>query len=236
MKRTSSHISEATSSCSQFSIADFLKEHVSQLNMQHLFRFVLHSSPSSTSTATTEVTNKVQHTPRTDKRKAVSFFGRVLVFEYLSRNELSEDEHCYCWYSQTELNQIHQENDETVIHMMNGTFPGQKWCARGLEGRTPAGARLRSKNRRESIDAVIRYQSLERESGVTSSEEKIAKLYSECTEHSARIARLMASIDAQSVEGEDTLPSLPTNSTPKRCMRRLSSPSSIPSPIVVSVG
>lgn len=123
--------------------------------------------------------------------------------------------------------------------MMAGACSGNQWCPRGLESRTATGARLRSKHRREAVGAVLEYQLLETESGIDRNDEKIAKLYCAQTEHCARIAQLMATIDAQAVVAEEEgnklkTPHLRSPCTPNRCsMRRLSSNHETPSPIVV---
>jgi hypothetical protein len=207
--------------------------------MQPLFNFFSSHSSSSTSTSASDASSSVivkeaaPQTPRVDKRKrrSVSFFEKVVAFEYTSRDEFTEDEHYNCYYSRAELHQIHHENDETVRRMMVGACDGNQWCSRGLENRTPTDARRRVKHRRDAIQAVMEYQSLESESGMDRNNDKIAKVYSDYTEQCARIAQVMASIDAQAI-GDTVKPSrLP--STPNRCLRRLSSSNATPSPIIV---
>lgn len=168
------------------------------------------------------------------KRRSVSFLGQVVAFEYISRDDFSEEERSECFYSCAELNQIHREIDETVRCMMAGAVGnGRQWCPRGLEGRTYTGARLRCKNRRDAMQAVMEYQSLETQSGIGRNDEKIAQIYAEHTKHSTRVALLMATIDAQAAVSDDSLSTKCAPSfSPNRCLRRLNSADS-PSSIVV---
>lgn len=165
------------------------------------------------------------------KRRSVSFVDRVIVYEYIRRDELSVDERSQSWYCGSELHQIHQENNETVRRMMAGTCHKQ-WCSRGLESRTPTGARLRYKHRRDAMDAVLEYQSLETESGIERNDDKISKVYADHTEHCTRVAILMATIDAQAIEGDAQMPTRCSPSTPNRPIHGLNTSGS-PSPIFI---
>lgn len=165
------------------------------------------------------------------KRRSVSFFDQVVVFEHLSRTEISEDEHYRSWYNRAELHQIHCENNETISRMMSGAMGAKQWCSRGLEARTPTGARLRQKHRRDSIQAVLEYQALECESGVERNVEKLAQVYVARTTQSSQVAQLMATIDAQAIGG-DRMGIVERASTPPRC-RTYPNNANTPSPIGV---
>ncbi len=170
------------------------------------------------------------------KRRSVSFFDQVVVFEHLNRKEISEDEHCRCWYNRAELHQINGENNATVGRMMAGSMGGKQWCSRGLEARTPTGARLRQKHRRDALGAVLEYQSLECESGVERNVDRIAQVYTSNTKQSAQVAQLMAAIDAQVVEGDRiTAVAWTTTTTTTAPNRFLTHPSTANSPSPISV-
>ena len=172
----------------------------------------------------------------------VSFCPSVMVYDYIHREELTEDERANAWYNRLELQEIHIENVRTVHQMMHGPRPADAvFCARGLEGRTSVGARRRMKNRIDALRVVRDYQLLEVESGTKHDPIRLAQIYANLTQESARIACLMASIDAHSVEETKTMEptkrpaliSLPRGTPDRRC--RHTSSSEYPSPVPVQV-
>jgi hypothetical protein len=178
-----------------------------------------------------------------DKRsniRNVSFSPSVVVYDYIQREELTEEERGNAWYNREELQEIHLENVRTVCQMMNGPRPADAVsCARGLEGRTSVGARRRLKNRIDALRVVRDYQLLEVQSGTKHDPVRLAQIYANLTQESARIACLMASIDAHSVAEARTveptkrpaLICLPRGTPDRRC--RHASSSDYPSPIAV---
>jgi len=154
--------------------------------------------------------NKTSECGDEEKRKSrnVTFFPSVIVYNYLGRDELSEDEKRNAWYNREELHKVHLDNIETVHRMTCGAWTTTAteesvFCARGLEGRTNAGTRRRWKNRLDAIQIVRRHQVMEMESGGTNYHHdpiSLAEAYAQRTKESAQIARLMANIDAQSVQ------------------------------------
>ena len=170
--------------------------------------------------------------PDNRKRRAVSFFENVVVYQHINRDEISEGEHYRSWYNRAELRRIHFENNETVCRMVAGALHGEQWCARGLEARTPTGARLRHKHRQDSVIAVMQYQTLEAELGGERNVERLAQVYAACTVQSTQVAQLMATIDAQAVEVDRNSASPESTTTPIRCMTS-PYPTNSPSPIGV---
>lgn len=184
----------------------------------------------------TESSSDVSKTDSNRKRRAVSFFDNVVVHQHINRNEISEGEHYRAWYNRAELQRLHYLNNETVSRMMAGAMEGkeEQWCARGLEARTPTGARLRHKHRQESVHAVLQYQALEAELGGERNVERLAQVYAACTVQSTQVAQLMATIDAQGVEVDrkNHNTTSPETNTPIRC-RTSPYPTNSPSPIGV---
>ena len=206
--------------------------------MTALFRLSSYSSFSQSGKSSQSVKNPIATEPTnvskpdTRKRRTVTFFENVVVYQHISRDELSEIEYDRSWYNRAELHRIHVENSETVSRMMAGAMQGKQWCPRGLEARTPTGARLRHKHRQESVHAVLQYQTLEKELGGERNVERLAQAYGACTCQSTQVAQLMATIDAQAVEADRTNSASPETSTPIRCMAS-PYPANSPSPIGV---
>lgn len=199
--------------------------------MTALFRLSSHCSSSVKDSNHTESSNVSK--PDNRKRRAVTFFENVVVYQHINRDEISEGEYYRSWYNRAELHRIHFENNETVSRMVAGAMQGTQWCARGLEARTPTGARLRHKHRQESVDAVLQFQTLEVELGGERNVERLAQVYGACTVQSTQVAQLMATIDAQAIE-VDRMNSIssPETTTPIRCMTS-PCPTNSPSPIGV---
>lgn len=166
--------------------------------------------------------------------KLVSFFPQVIMYDHIHRRDYEAEERASTWYAKEEFRDMHKENVLTVQRMILGSSLEDDWCSRGLECRTPVGARVRMMHRREAINAVLTWQGL--------GPEVLSQVYVDRSEESGRIARIAASVDSQAADvyySEDlgrstvrmTSPAKPYG-TPGRYMRRL--PSSSPlSPIQV---
>jgi len=172
------------------------------------------------------------------KSRKVSFFPSVIVYDYIGRDELLEDEKRNAWYNREDLHEIHLDNIETVHRMTSGewtTTEQSVFCARGLEGRTNAGTRRRWQHRFDAIQVVRQHQAMEMEPGKKSHHPTIslAEAYAQRTRQSAHIARLLANIDAQAVqqqqEAETTMPipsspsKLPTRGSTDHLFQHISS-------------
>jgi hypothetical protein len=148
-----------------------------------------------------------------------------MVYEYIHVEDFSDREKAQTWHSKTDLKNIKRDNEVTIRRMIAGVCFGNDYCPRGLEHRTSMGARVREKHRRDAVSAVLEYQSLLWEAGVESNnnDQNLARVYSHHTDHSARVAHLMAVIDEQNIKSDDTTkrPSTKHPLTPcKRCREK----------------
>lgn len=129
------------------------------------------------------------------KKKSVSFQLIPRVRKYIHRSEIEEHEKSLAWYTESDLERIQKESQETVQRMAEGeNTNSEEYCARGLENKTSLGARIYEKHRVDALEEVLEYQFFHQDSGVDP--DRLAQAYSEYTAHSMRMARLMARIDA----------------------------------------
>lgn len=135
--------------------------------------------------------------------KSVSFNQRVKVREHPCLNEFSEEEIERAWYDRTDYAMIKADCFSAIEKTLSGkTFPDDETlCLRGLEYRTPQGAALRRKHKLEAIDVVFDEQCLQWSKGAHDPE-CIAHHYSNCADHSARVAHLIAVQDEQFVHDQ----------------------------------
>jgi hypothetical protein len=140
------------------------------------------------------------------KRRSVSFHPQAIVYDHIHLNDLSHEGKCRTWYSKRELHFIKRDCEETVRWMIEGNKSVSsdiEYCSRGLEYRTAMGSKLRRKQRLDALGKVLEYQYYAWESGIDVRPESLARVYSSYSDHSSRVARLMACIDEQSLEPED---------------------------------
>jgi hypothetical protein len=86
--------------------------------------------------------------------KKVRFHASIDVREVPHLKDLPEGETLATWYTQTEFESIKQSLVATVRLMMAKKLIERDLCVRGLEFRTPRGAKLRKQNKLKSLTAV----------------------------------------------------------------------------------
>ena len=102
------------------------------------------------------------------KDKKVSFSTSVAVKEIRHINAFSEEEKEAIWCGERDYQIIKAMVKSTVIMMMKGEqIPEEDvdYCTRGLEFRTKAGSRVRSRNKMRARLAVLNEQDLQQEEG-----------------------------------------------------------------------
>jgi hypothetical protein len=139
------------------------------------------------------------------KRRSVSFFPQAIVYDHIHLKNLSHEEKRRTWYCKRELHFIQRDCAETVRWMVEGIKSVSsdidiEYCSRGLEYRTTLGSKLRRKQRLDALGKVLEYQYYAWESGIDVRPESLARVYSSYSDHSSRVARLMACIDEQSLD------------------------------------
>ena len=108
----------------------------------------------------------------------VTFFPKVIVYEYLHRFDYSNDELKNSFYSKRELKIIKKENNKDIIWIIGGKQQQGKrevFCSLGLENKTPINLRRQKKHRGDSIAAVLHEQ---QNQGNQKDQELIATVYS----------------------------------------------------------
>lgn len=106
--------------------------------------------------------------PSRSSGKKVSFAQSVTVREVQHINDFSKEEIEELWMTATDYEWIKSMVKMTVMRMMNGLVISDDdpvFCTRGLEYRTKAGAKIRSRNKLRARSAVLNEQDMQREEG-----------------------------------------------------------------------
>jgi hypothetical protein len=172
---------------------------------------VVQSKPSSTSTK--------RGGGGEGRPRKVSFYAKVVVYDHIHNKQMDDEEHCAYWFQNYEYAIRRAECEETVILMGKGKIPdddeddGEDFCSRGLEGRTKAGRRQRTKSRSESC-AMVNYEQNRQWSDVyrTSLDATaLAGAYRSTTEDAARLARRAGIRDEDYVKERSYFPGMRVN-------------------------
>lgn len=131
------------------------------------------------------------------KRRTVSF-APVIRFKPVKHiDDFTEEQIEATWYTEYDLNIIRAACITTVRQMVfKKTINEETDCTRGLEFKTPSGAKFRKNNKQTAIEAVLAEQRLQKSMGMVD-EEYLSEVYSEAAGNSKRIAHLMALRDEQ---------------------------------------
>ena len=92
--------------------------------------------------------------PTKSSIKKVQFSNSLDVREVRHWKDLPKEEAEATWYTPTEFEEIKRSLVVTIRLMMTKKPVGEDLCTRGLEFRTPAGAKLRKKNKLRALTAV----------------------------------------------------------------------------------
>ena len=110
-------------------------------------------------------------TPRTTKivkRKSVSFFESVEVYDVLHINNYTEAERRSSWHGESDLQRIRNDARQAVSLLEQGELrENGEYCGRGLEHHTHDGSRQRMQTRCSVWDAVLDEQERQALDGVS---------------------------------------------------------------------
>jgi hypothetical protein len=132
-------------------------------------------------------------------RRSVTFSETVAVLEMQHLKDTTDAEIAATWYDNIECEEIKKGMVATIRLMMAKKPIGSDHCTRGLEFRTPTGAKLRKKNKLESLTAVWNEQVSQWKTG-TSDAETISRVYMETSKHCREMARKAGAYDAKVVQ------------------------------------
>ncbi|KAL3920616.1 MAG: hypothetical protein SGILL_003172 [Bacillariaceae sp.] len=131
-------------------------------------------------------------------KKSVTFFGRIRFKHVKHIDDYSDKEYFAAWYVEEDLADIFQHCVETVRRMVSGNVLDEEdgFCSRGLEYKTPTGAKTRKANKSKGLRAVLDEQERQRALGINDPE-RISKLYHKCGADSRTAYRLLAMKDQE---------------------------------------
>ncbi|KAG7354198.1 hypothetical protein IV203_003554 [Nitzschia inconspicua] len=130
--------------------------------------------------------------------KSVRFHSRVRFKNVKHIDDYTDREYFSTWYTEEDLQEIFNHCVDTVRKMVNGFVLNEDngYSPRGLEYKTPTGAKTRKENKARGIRIVLDEQERQRTEGVIDPE-RLAKLYSDGAADSRRAYRLMAIKDQE---------------------------------------
>jgi hypothetical protein len=138
--------------------------------------------------------------PEKHSKKVVSFHNVVCVYPCLHYLNFTEHEHSDSWYNDQEMDEIKAEcihtlqlvSSENINLCKNNNF----WCLRGLEYRTPEGAKKRLENKYLAWDTVMSEQENQFMMGEFN-DEAIARTYAKVSAACREEATVLALEDAK---------------------------------------
>jgi len=133
---------------------------------------------------------------KTDNKKSVSFYSRVKFKHIKHIDDFTDKEYFSTWFVEEDLEEIFNHCVETVRKMVNGCplYEDEGYCARGLEYKTPTGAKARKENKNRGLNIVLDEQDLQRSLGIYNPD-RIARRYYEAGANSRRAYRILAMQD-----------------------------------------
>ncbi len=121
-------------------------------------------------------------------KKRVSFRRDVKCFYVLHLNDYTNDEMEASFLTPEDMTRIRQDIQCTIEKVQNDvSLDENKYCMRGLEYKTPEGARQRFHLKRTSRETVLREQELQYSRTGVCDQEILASIYRDCT-HEARVS------------------------------------------------
>ena len=122
----------------------------------------------------------------------VRFSHNVAIRKTLSLKDYTIEELEACWYSQEESKAIQKQCREEIRRIeMGKKLNDKKYCSRGLEGHTTAGASSRNRKRKVAISAVLDEQWLQWDEGIFD-EYAIADIYQFSSLVGAKFGQIMS--------------------------------------------
>lgn len=138
-------------------------------------------------------------------RRSVTFEHNVDVREVPHRKDLRKEDILATWYNSEDFERIKKTLVVTLRLMLAKKQVGSDQCTRGLEFRTPQGAKLRKKNKLDALTAVWNEQVAQWKENITD-EDAISRVYQEQSLKCRQAARkfgLQDELAAQKHIGED---------------------------------
>jgi hypothetical protein len=134
----------------------------------------------------------------TKTQRTVKFHSRVRFKHIKHIDDYSDREYFATWYVEEDLQEIFDHCVDTVRKMVHGEILAEKngYCPRGLEYKTPTGAKTRKQNKSKGIRIVLEEQERQRAEGINDPE-RLAKLYYKSAVDSRRAYRLLAMQDQE---------------------------------------
>lgn len=132
--------------------------------------------------------------------KSVKFHSRVRFKHVKHVDDYTDREYFATWYVEEDLTDIFNHCVDTVRKMVNGYQLNEDdgYCARGLEYKTPTGAKTRKQNKSKGLRTVLDEQERQRTEGKID-HEHLALLYYQAGADSRRAYRLLAMQDQAEV-------------------------------------
>jgi hypothetical protein len=128
-------------------------------------------------------------------RKSVYFSKVVKVARILHINDYTEQEIAACWYNYDECQATKDDVAQCASRILQQEDETEDFCRRGLEFRTPRGAKRRMGNKEIGRDAVLDVQEMQHKQN-WHDPLYIARVYHEQTKHCLLAAQLQAYNDA----------------------------------------
>jgi hypothetical protein len=129
-------------------------------------------------------------------RKSVYFCEVVKVARILHINDYTEQEIAACWYNDDECQATKDDAAQCASRILEQQDETNDFCHRGLEFRTPLGAKQRMENKEIGWDAVFEVQEIQQEQS-WHDPLYLASLYHEQTKHCILAAQLQAYMDTK---------------------------------------
>lgn len=132
-------------------------------------------------------------------RRSVTFEQNVDVREVPHLKELPKEDVLETWYTPEDFDGIKKSIVNTLRLMVAKKPVGSDHCTRGLEFRTPEGAKLRKKNKLDALTAVWNEQVAQWKDNKTD-EDAISRVYREQTLKCLEVARRFGMSDEKEVQ------------------------------------
>jgi hypothetical protein len=137
--------------------------------------------------------------------KRVRFHSRVRFKHVKHIDNYTDKQYSNTWFLEEELQEIFDHCVETVTKMISGCplEESKGYCSRGLEYKTPTGAKTRKQNKTKGWQVVLDEQERQRCLGI-SDPERISKLYHRIGADSRRAYRLLGIKDQTIIQADSS--------------------------------
>jgi hypothetical protein len=155
------------------------------------------------------------------QHRAISFAPSIRFKPVKHIDDFTVEEIEDIWFTEYDLNVIRADCIATVRHMIYNKDPmdEETYCTRGLEFKTPAGAKFRKDNKQTAIQAVMAEQRLQKSTDLVD-EECLSKVYRASAGKSRHISHLMALRDEHEQQDKPTKEMKPTYFIPRKAPSR----------------